>query len=89
MSRACVPYKLVRPDAVWHFVLYDRPHESPNSAVVRGWIFVAGVDAPIPTDWVALYATVDQAQAELAQSPDLHRVPRAPDDDPSIVECWL
>jgi hypothetical protein len=56
---------------------------------VRGWLLVPGCAEPVPTDWVAIYETLAQAQRELARSPDLMKAQRSPGDDPSIVETWI
>lgn len=86
------------------WTVYQRPKDYPEGYVVRRSVVGGGrppcpqclADVPhgtpaqpcLAADRVAQYAP-DLASARALVPRWLHRLPRAPDDDPAILEVWL
>lgn len=69
------------------WTLYDRPSDYPEAIVARRWSIEAdGLAHSEPLTIVA--ATVQPIRDALAAA-GLVGLPRAPDDDPIIMETWL
>jgi hypothetical protein len=67
---------------VW--TIYAHPLDYPNGYVVAEWI----TDGTGPKRGTALYAPDLDAARKLIP-PNLYRMNRSPDDDPTIAETWL
>lgn len=64
---------------IW--VIYERPWDYPNNFVARAWEFDK------PTEEILLGDSLEEVRQLLPAG--LFRMPRAPTDDPVIVETWL
>lgn len=69
------------------WVVYDHPHDHPDHIVVREWQVRSGgsldfVNPPQLFDGIA-------AAREALERRGLHRIERAEQDDPKILELWL
>jgi hypothetical protein len=67
------------------YTIYDHPTDYPNHFAVRRECINAGVVTKDPHVYLA--PTLEEARRLLP--PGLHQLPRNPNDDPKIVECWL
>jgi hypothetical protein len=70
------------PLSIW--TVYQRPADFPTKFVARRWL---ASEALVETDDVLLDDTLDALRNRLP--PGLFQMPRAPSDDPSIIETWL
>lgn len=68
------------------FAIYQNPTDYPGRFVVRGWTWTASSLAP-DAEPTAVVDTLDAARAAIPAG--LVCEPRAPGDDPVIVEVWL
>lgn len=74
---------------IW--TVYDRPLDFPGNIVVRcSRVYQDGRIEPAPNDspGCALFLDLKSAR-EWLEKKALTRIPRAPFDQPHIVECWL
>ena len=63
------------------YCVYDHPSDYPEKCVVRAWLG----DRPTVITYEA-----DTLEELRALKPDsMVTIPRMPDDDPVIVECWI
>lgn len=69
------------------FVVYDHPTDFPRSFVVRRQYVLEGGAVHVEPLPFAVEDTLERARAALP--PGLHRIGRAPEDEPQIVETWL
>lgn len=67
------------------WTVYDHPSDYPNSFVARRWVTVR--DQVAATNEMFTAETVEELGALLPRG--LVCFPRAPSDDPAIVECRL
>lgn len=69
------------------WVVYDRPTDYPDTCIARQWL-IDKEPVALPR---ALFAdTLDELREILTfLYPDLICLPRAPEDEPQIVEVWL
>lgn len=67
------------------WVIYDHPSDLPEHIVARRHEVHA--TGPMPTDDLILGNSVRSVRAQLPQGLDC--LPRAPGDDPHIIEVWL
>ncbi len=67
------------------WVIYDRPRDMPKQVVARRHEIRGPLHGPT-SDYVT-GDTVESVRGLLP--PGLHRMPRAPCDEPQIVEVWL
>lgn len=65
------------------YVVYERPADYPDGYVLRLWVVDA--NGPVPGE-ARCFDTLEKAR--LAVPDGFIRLPRAADDDPSIVEVW-
>jgi hypothetical protein len=70
------------PVTLYLWVVYDHPRDHPEYFVARLW------DGDKATDFAMLCPELRPLQQRLEQQ-GLVRMPRAPDDDPAILESWL
>lgn len=71
--------------SVW--TVYEHPRDYPDDFVVREHrVYSDGTTHPMPE--AQRYQTLSAARAPL-ETRGLHRMPRAEQDDPCIVETWL
>lgn len=79
----------VRVLTLW--VIYDRPLDAPDHAVVRGSDILRGFTEPFPHQAGYLFRTVDDARRWIEQEhPEASVcIPRDERDEPQIVETWL
>jgi hypothetical protein len=70
---------------IYVYTIYDHPGDYPNHFVVRCTLIYQGKVMPDDHAWLA--PTLEQAR--LFIPPGLNPLPRNPEDDPVIVECWL
>jgi hypothetical protein len=68
------------------YTVYDRPRDFPRHIVVREFICDAGGARPKP--FACLYDSLQDVRREM-RARALFCMPRAPEDDPKIVEVWL
>jgi hypothetical protein len=70
------------------WVVYRSPRDYPGSWVARLWHVTR---SKLESDWWTRTVLVAPTHEQLvaALPPGLYRMPRAPDDDPAIVEVWL
>lgn len=68
------------------FVIYDRPHDSPDGFFVRSWKVLPGIVAPGKAVGRDLQ-TLDDARALVPSG--LVNIGRMDDDDAKIVEVWV
>ena len=67
------------------WTVYDRPQDHPKHCAVRK--VLVEDEGLQPDDW-QLFASIQEARSALARR-GLIRVPRAAQDEPSLVETWL
>jgi hypothetical protein len=65
------------------WVVYAHSDDYPDSFVARLWDLLTN----LPTSSHLLAPTLDALRLRLP--PDLHRMERAPHDEPHIVETWI
>jgi hypothetical protein len=65
--------------------VYERPADHPEGCAVQKILVEA--DGLLPAEW-QFFRTLHEARAALARR-GLIRVPRAQEDDPALLECWL
>lgn len=73
------------------FVVYDHPKDAPGHWVVRVWETTPS-GTPMPAPCVHAFESLEEARAAIARTragPNLVRLPRDEQDDPSIAEVWL
>lgn len=63
------------------WVIYDHPNDYPHHFVVRQWL--DGTPSPV----AAFFPDVESARDMVSMGRTC--IPRDPDDDPAIVECWI
>ena len=63
------------------WTVYDSPTDLPGRFVARKWLLDQ------PTNELLQDKTLDGLRGKLPQG--LTRMPRAPEDDPKIVETWI
>lgn len=63
------------------YCVYDHPSDYPEKYVVRAWI------GGRPTEITYEADTLEELRA--LKSHSMVTIPRMPDDDPVIVECWI
>lgn len=68
------------------WTVYDHPKDYPDSFVARLWQIVDG--EPLPTPMIMQADKLVKIQRQF-EAIGLHRLPRFPGDDPTIVETWL
>lgn len=68
---------------IW--TIYDHPRDYPTSFVAR--LSVIHGPTPVMTSKVFTGATLEAVRDQLPEG--LASLPRNPQDDPVIVECWL
>jgi hypothetical protein len=73
-------------DTLYMWTVYERPSDFPNNFVAR--LFKIGRGASLPTDTVMISASLEKIREQM-QLRGLTCLPRAPEDDPKIVEVWL
>lgn len=74
------------PEPLYHYTIYWRPSDFRESAVVRRWRILPGEAEPDCGVW-CLAETVDLARLSIPEG--MYCLPRAPEDDPAIVETWI
>jgi hypothetical protein len=67
--------------------VYDHPQDHPNHWVARRWEVGGAGTEPVATSQLFKAETLEALRQMLP--PGLHCMPRAPGDDPNIVETWL
>ena len=65
---------------IW--TVYDHPSDFPTMFVARRFVLDK------PTGQIFASKTLEGLR-ELLAGCGLYRIPRSPEDDPVIVECWL
>jgi hypothetical protein len=65
------------------FTIYHRPDDAPDHWVVREWRIFRGNAEPGPA---RIVDSLEDARAIVPAG--MICIPRAPDDDPKIVETW-
>lgn len=66
------------------WTIYDSPSDAPGKFVARLFVMDRPMQAALVCD------TLDEVRELLARLyPDLVCLPRSPNDEPHIVECWL
>jgi len=68
------------------WTIYDHPSDLPEYFVARQWL--TAPDAPVATSLVIKSITLERLR-EILSAQGLVCMPRAPNDDPGIVETWL
>lgn len=79
-----------RPPAVLmrQWAIYERPLDYPKGFVVREWIIMRG--DPEPHSGPATYhETLGRARHSGIPTQANLRIPRYPDDPPTLVEVWV
>lgn len=72
--------------AIW--VVYDHPSDYPEVYVARRWMVSSAEN--VATGEVMQHESLEQLRrAIFLRTGGLVRMPRRPDDDPTILECWL
>lgn len=71
---------------MYQFTIYQNPLDAPGQYVVRRWTIGPGWELP---DKTVAYQGPSLSAARAAIPYGLHRMPRFPDDDPSVLEVWL
>jgi hypothetical protein len=66
------------------YTIYEKPLDAPGAFVVRRFLIEAGHVSPD-----VAYVAPDLDAARRLLPVDVVRLPRAPDDDPVIVESWV
>jgi hypothetical protein len=70
------------------WTIFRRPADHPGTEyVVREFYLLGGGRDPVPSDEVWLCSSLEQARASVPL--EAACIPRAPEDDPTIVESWL
>ena len=67
------------------WTIYDHPIDFPDAFVVREWAVQLGSNM----EGRRVFTADTLEGARLLIPPHLYRQPRAPDDDPVIVETWF
>lgn len=68
------------------YTIYERPHDYPDSFVVREWHIVRGRTTPVAGGVLAVVDTLGDARAAVPDG--LYNLGRQPGDDSVIVEVW-
>lgn len=74
-------------DALIMWTIYAKPKDYPNDFVARPFAIMRGELDPVPLDYTIIAPTLEAIRARIP--PGLYRQPRAPTDDPVIVETWF
>lgn len=70
------------------WTVYFNPSDYPGQHVVRRFKLGLSIGRPVaPTNEVFTAGSLEEARALIPFG--LMRFPRAPTDDPVIVECWM
>lgn len=71
------------------FTVYERPKDAPDSYVVRFSEVLPGGEIRQAADKHDFRTLEEAREAILRVHPGAYRLPRHPDDDPTIREVWL
>lgn len=69
------------------WTIYERPADFPDHFVVRPHLITR--DGPVAQQVGCLTDSLEQAREVASDDGWRHLIPRAPEDDPVIVETWL
>jgi len=69
------------------FTVYFNPSDFPGKYVIRKWILARGFQGPIPTDQKYIADTLEDVRKNVP--PEMVKMERYDQDDPTIVEVWL
>lgn len=68
------------------FVVYECPRDYPGRFVVREWLIGPGEMTPVAEPAI-IAESLEAARGVIPSW--LERLPRFPDDDPTVCEVWL